>query len=333
MKKRILTISAIAMAAGILGAVYLTGSNEESSGFLVAKAEAQSFKEPVNLDTAVPAEVFQHLRASKIYVNPPELARFGYSNGVLVNDWTRPLTMNPIVGTGVSRDLSGPLKSAIDQMDQAMQGINVTKEALLSLDIYYEAGGANFDKLVAISTVLNEYTSSRMAYETNPHRLNALPVRNIYGVLDVASHLKLTNVDNVKIALIPTVLDPATTTDQRLFNRDLPKARQDGEAAFIIGGLSSQSLDFSVPAERQTEVLLDNLDLVLRDMGATKNDVDTITILAANSCSIEPAQTMATVSDYFAEAGASPKIVMENVEVAGFAANCQCAEIEGTLAL
>ncbi len=296
-----------------------------ATGLFVPNAQAQ-----VDLEKALPNEVFQSVRASKVYVNPAELPRFGYSNAVVVNNWTRPLKMEPIVGNHTTRDLTPHLQSALDQMEQAMLDINVTKEALLTLDVYYEAGGNSFDKMVALSSVLNEYTASRIAYETNPHRLNALPVRNIYGVLNVSEHLGL-NAPGAKIALIPTVLDPATTTDARLFDVKSAPARADGEATFLIGGLFSQGLDFSIPPERQPYELLKNLDITLRDIGAKKTDIDHMTLLFADTCGIAAENLRPIMDDYFN--GDMPEMSWKSVEVAGFASNCTCAEIEGTMAL
>lgn len=336
-KLRLNTLAAVIMAAGLLGGAYSISSGNGPMDVFVGQAAAQAVKPAdiklVDLEKALPAEVFKNVRASKVYVNPDELPRFGYSNAVVVNNWTRPLQMNPVVGVDSTRDLTPHLKSALDRMEQAMKDINVTKEALLTLDIYYETSGNSFDKLVAISTVLNEYTASRMAYETNPHRLNALPVRNIYGVRDVAAHLGLNGVSGAKVALVPTVLDPATTTDARLFDIKSPPARTDGRATFLVGGLSSQSLDFSIPSEEQPNELLKNLDIVLRDVGATRSDIDTIHIVYAETCGIAAEQIRPVIDEYFASSGSAPRVIWDSVEVAGFAANCTCAVVEGSIAL
>ncbi len=327
--KTIYTITAagVLMIAGVIGAFKTDNPINGALAFIVSGAQA----EEAYLEAASPAEVFRNVRASKVYVNPPNLPRFGYSNAVVVNNWTQPLTMKPVFGTEkTARDLSAHVQSAVDQMEREMRSINVTKEALLSLDVYYETTGNSFDKLVAISSVLNEYSASRMAYQTIPHSLNALPVRNIYGVGNVAKHLGMDS-GGAKVALIATVLDPATTTDTRLFDLESAPARKDGKATFLVGGLAAQSMDFTVSTEEQPKAILNNLDIVLRHIGAQRKDIEQLKVSYVPGSGLTEDNIRPQLSEYFG--GSVPEITWNEVDVAGFAANDTCVEAVGTLVL
>lgn len=324
---RTIAVLTIFTIVGALSALTAGNPTYSTLGFFVSNAQA------VDLEKALPNEVFQNVRASKVYVNPPELPRFGYSNAVVVNSWTRPLVMDPVYGTdGTSRSLTAHIKSALDQMEQEMLAKNVTKEALLALDVFYEVTGNSFDKMVAISSVLNEYSASRMAYATNPHSLNALPVRNIYGVTNVPRHLG-GNVPGAKVALVATVLDPETTTDSRLFDIKSAPARKDGRASFIVGGLAAQSMDFTTSSDKQPQAVLNNLDIVLAAMGTDKGAIETLKVNYASRSGLTESNLRPVLEEYFAPSGIFPEIEWNEVEIAGFVANDVCVEAHGSLIL
>lgn len=287
----------------------------------------------VDLTTAKPAVLFQNLRASKVYVNSNELPRFGYSNGVVVNSWTQPLKLPPVVGTDeTASDLEAHTKSALDALTKQLHDAKVSKEAILTFYIYFDSAGESFDNLVHITSLLNQYMAGRLSYQTNPPSLNDVPIRNVHGVRDVSQHLGLSG--NARVAFQVVVLDPSTTTEERIFDTSTKPVRSDGRAPFLIGGMIGQNMSFTVPTNEQPKNLLANLDKILAEMGAQRGDIEQVTIRYTRKSGLTPEYLRKLVTEYFSGRAATvPRINMEQVEVAGFAANETCVEASGSVAL
>lgn len=294
---------------------------------VVATAQA------VDLTTAKPAVLFQNLRASKVYVNSNELPRFGYSNGVVVNSWTRPLKLPPVVGSDeTAGDLEAHTKSALDALTAQLHEANVSKEAILTFYIYFDSAGESFDNLVHITSLLNQYMAGRLSYQTNPPSLNDVPIRNVHGVKNVSQHLGIAG--NARVAFQVVVLDPSTTTEERIFDTHTKPVRADGRAPFLIGGMIGQNMSFTVPTSDQPKNLLANLDKILAQMGAQRGDIEQVTIRYTRKSGLTPDYLRKLATEYFAgRTTATPRINVEQIEVAGFAANEACVEASGSVAL
>jgi enamine deaminase RidA (YjgF/YER057c/UK114 family) len=299
---------------------------------LVAVFTCSTAVQAVDLNTAKPAELFKHLRASKVYVNSPELPRFGYSNAVVVNNWTRPLTLPPVAGSDeTAHDLELHTQSAIQGLKEQLHAVGVSKEAILAANIYFDSAGDSFDNLIHITSELNQFMAGRLSYVTNPPALNDLPVRNVHGVKSVANHLGLKDHQRARVAFQLVVLDPATTSSERVFDTKASPARSDGKAHFIIGGMMGQNMAFNVPSDQQPKNLLANLDKVLDSMGASRGNIEKITLRYTSKSNLSRDSLRSLLNDYFAKSGGSPKVAIEEIDVAGFAANDSCVAVEGAM--
>jgi len=321
------TLGILLLMAGPAITTNLESGQNEWSAFSAAQA--------VDLTTAKPATLFANLRASKVYVNSNELPRFGYSNGVVVNSWTRPLKLPAVAGSDeTANDLEAHTKSALDAVTTQLHEIGVSKEAILSVYIYFDSSGDSFDNLVHITSILNQYMAGRLSYTTNPPSLNDVPIRNVHGVRNVSEHLNLTGSRNARVAFQLVVLDPETTSSERIFDTHTTAVRSDGRAPFLIGGMMGQNMTFTVPTADQPKNLLANLDKILASMGAQRGDIEQITIRYTRKSGLTPDKLNALVKEYFAgRAAVAPKIKFEQIEVAGFAANEACVEAQGSIAL
>lgn len=314
-----LPVLIVALAAGHL---ITTGKDQPGiSGWLIPAAQAESRQHSTK-----PAAIFQKMRASSVYVNPPELARFGYSNAVVVNNWTGFKQLDPVSSGSRDGDMGEQAHAALKQLQQMLDKLDIPQRHILGLDVYFE--GSHFDDVMAISEVLEGFFASRTSYKTNPPELVDMPVRNIFGVKNLSERYGKAGA-GAKVVLVPTVLDPKTTTDERLANPSASPARRDGKATFLIGGVMSQNLGFTLSTEEQPQAALNNLDSVLRSIGASRGDIERLKVSYVASSGLTTDSLQARLNDFFD--GAVPEVEWVGVDLAGFASNDTCVEAFGSI--
>ncbi len=292
---------------------------ESILGLLVADAVADSHTEK-------PAAIFQRMRASSVYVNPPELARFGYSNAVVVNNWTGFKKLPPVFSEGRDGGMQKQTHSALKRLQQMLKKNAIPNRHIIGLDVYFE--GSKFDDVMAISEILEGFFASRTSYKTNPETLVDMPVRNIFGVKSLREQYGRDAADS-GLVLVPTILDPETTTSERLSDLKASPARKDGHATFLIGGLMSQDLGFSVATEDQPKAALSNLDIVLRDIGATRKDIEKLKVSYVATSGLTVESIRPQIAEFFGDS--APEVEWLEVDLAGFASNDTCVEAVGSI--
>ena len=222
-------------------------------------------------------------------------------------------------GTGITsnaplaKDLKGQMAQSLTNLDSALKELRSSKMDIAKLDIAFQ--GNSFDQVEMLSDQLENYFLVR----NSSKELKFPPVRTLIGKASLGDSQKLVE---IKATLIDPKTKPEMMQNQGL---EVPEDYGTHGKTVLAGGITAMNKSYMVKGlnsmRRQLETSLNNLELVLSQAGATRNDVKYINVYYTpkpDSDATDPAQAEQLLNDelkkFFGETNA-PTVTLAADEV------------------
>jgi len=262
-------------------------------------------------------------RASAVYISPTAVPRFSYSYSVTLNSHTSAVKLDRIATGG--KDLEAATAAAMEKLDAQLRQNGSDRNKIVQMDVFYV--GKDFDGLMRVSNVLDQYFAGRMAYANslNTVRPDAkyvdYPVRPILGVKDLEG--------DALVAVEARILNPKAYTYNEVVNPNVDLSPS-GPMQVLVGGVTAMQPNYLVAGYGNNEVQADaaiaNLQRILDGVGMDRGDVTKVT--AYYTASADPEMIRAKLKAHF---GAKLEIDAVLVEAACVEAATVLLNAEGVM--
>jgi len=266
-------------------------------------------------------------RAPVIYASPQTLPRFGYSYGVVVNNWTRPMNLGRFYPSDVTGDLSTQTRSMLKELDNKLADLEVTKGRIIRTSVQIK--GTRFKDTLSVTDILDQYFSERtMMKPTRPETFDT-PVRNVANLTELDRPEAL-------IAMDVTILDPATAPIEAVvqaLTEQGPRpsvVTREGARTFMIEAVTAQQADFRIEgrdASEQLDSSLKHLDQVLAQIGANRDNIKQIGIDFVPTDNISEREITPKLTEYFDNN--MPQVSFRQVAMSAIPGPSVCLSAEG----